>query len=206
MNAQVISWSETADKGSLDGVTFSNGGVVLTVIDTDASKQAVDANTAYFGTVDAYQSFGYRLKTGGKSSSKNSLKLTVPADGVVKVYARTGSNSDNTRNIVLTQNDNELLNVILNEEDAAKATIDGEEKNVYPVYSTNVAAGDIAITYPVNSINIYALEFVVGGGTDGISSVVADKAEGQMFSLSGQAVKGGYKGLTTIKGKKVIVR
>jgi hypothetical protein len=50
--------------------------------------------------------------------TKNNLTLTVPSDGTLKVYARTGSSSATDRNIVLTQNGTELVNKILLESEA----------------------------------------------------------------------------------------
>ena len=130
-SAQVLSFDTEYDKGAVPA-SFSNGDLVLSVTDTDG-KLAVDANSAYFGTPESYVSFGYRLKTGGKSSSKNNLTLTLPTDGTLKVYARTGKNTATDRNIVLTQNETELVNKILLESEAGKVTIGEEEKNVYPI-------------------------------------------------------------------------
>lgn len=110
-SAQVLSFDTKYDKGAVPA-SFSSGDLVLSVTDTDG-KLAVDANTAYFGTAESYVSFDYRLKTGGRSSSKNGLTLTLPVDGTLKVYARTGSNSATDRNIVLTQNETELVNKVL---------------------------------------------------------------------------------------------
>ena len=164
-SAQVISFDTKYDKGSIPG-SFTNGDLVLTVTDTDG-KLAVDANTAYFGTPESYVSFDYRLKTGGKSSSKNNLTLTLPTDGTLKVYVRTGSNGATDRNIVLTQNETELVNKILLESEATTITIEDAtsptgkvEKNVYPVITVEAKKGDVSITYPVGSINFSAFELV----------------------------------------------
>lgn len=75
-----------------------------------------------------------RLKTGGKSTTqKNYLTLTVPSDGTLKVYARTGKNSDTNRNIILTQDGTQLIDKILLESEAVKATVEGEteQKKVF---------------------------------------------------------------------------
>ena len=106
MNAQTLSFDKDYAVGSVPA-TFSTNGLVLTVVDTN-NKLVVDSNSAYFGTADSYQKFDKRLKSGGKSSSKNNLTLTLPSDGTLKVYARTGSSSATDRNVILTQNDAEL--------------------------------------------------------------------------------------------------
>lgn len=201
-SAQVLSFDTKYDKGAVPA-SFSNGDLVLTVTDTDG-KLAVDANTAYFGTAESYVSFDYRLKTGGKSSSKNGLTLTLPVDGTLKVYARTGSNGATDRNIVLTQNETELVNKILLESEAVKVTMGEEvkeEKNVYPVITVEAKKGDVAITYPVNSVNIYAFELVNAAG---VSTILAPKADGKTFNLAGVQVSENAKGLKIKNGKKFV--
>ena len=205
--AQVLSFDTKYDKGSIPG-SFTNGDLVLTVTDTDG-KLAVDANTAYIGTPESYVSFDYRLKTGGKSSSKNNLTLTLPTDGTLKVYARTGSNGATDRNIVLTQNETELVNKILLESEATTITIEDAtsptgkvEKNVYPVITVEAKKGDVAITYPVNSVNIYAIELV--GTSHGVSTILTPKADGKTFNLAGVQVSENAKRLKIKNGKKFV--
>lgn len=198
-SAQVLSFDTEYDKGAVPA-SFSNGDLVLSVTDTDG-KLAVDANSAYFGTPESYVSFGYRLKTGGKSSSKNNLTLTLPTDGTLKVYARTGKNTATDRNIVLTQNETELVNKILLESEAGKVTIGEEEKNVYPIITVEAKKGDVAITYPVNSVNIYALELVNAAG---VSTILTPKADGKTFNLAGVQVSENAKGLKIKNGKKYV--
>ncbi len=198
-SAQVLSFDTKYDKGAVPG-SFTKGDLVLTVTDTDG-KLAVDANSAYFGTSESYVSFDYRLKTGGKSSSKNNLTLTLPTDGTLKVYARTGSNSATDRNIVLTQNETELVNKILLESEAGKATIGEVEKNVYPVISVESKKGDVAITYPIGSINFYAFELVNAAG---VSTILTPKADGKTFNLAGVQVSENAKGLKIKNGKKFV--
>lgn len=201
-SAQVLSFDTKYDKGSVPG-SFTKDNLVLNVTDTDG-KLAVDANTAYFGTSESYVSFDYRLKTGGKSSPKNGLTLTLPADGTLKVYARTGKNDAPDRNIVLTQNETELVNKILLESEAVKVTMGEEvkeEKNVYPVISVEAKKGDIAITYPINSVNIYAFELV---NATGVSTILTPKADGKTYNLSGVQVSENAKGLKIKNGKKYV--
>ena len=206
VNAQVLKFDQTYAKGSVPA-TFSADGLVLKVVDTDG-KMAVDANSQYFGTAESYENFSYRLKSGGKSLTKNNLTLTVPSDGTLKVYVRTGSSSATDRNVVLTQNGTELVNKILLESEAVSVpmTVDNETKDtkVFPVISVPVKQGDVAITYPVNSVNFYGFELVKTG--TGISSVnaAAAKKDGKTYNMAGQEVSSSAKGIVIKNGKKYI--
>lgn len=198
-SAQVLSFDTKYDKGAVPA-SFSNGDLVLSVTDTDG-KLEVDKNAQYFGTADSYVSFDYRLKSGGKSSKKNGLTLTLPVDGTLKVYARTGSSTATDRNLVLTQNETELANKILLESEAVKTTINGEEKSVFPVITVEAKKGDVAITYPVGSINFYAFELVNAAG---VSTILTPKADGKTFNLAGVQVSENAKGLKIKNGKKYV--
>lgn len=208
VNAQTLSFDKVIEKGSMP-TSFSVDGLVLTVVDTDG-KQEVDANSQCFGTKESYKKFDYRLKTGGKSLTKNNLTLTVPADGTLKVYVRTGSSSATDRNVILKQGDTELVNKIILESEAVKVNIKGNDgvevaKSVYPVISVAVKKGDVAITYPVNSVGFYGFE-LVPAGTSGISNIQASEAanEGATFNLLGQKVASNAKGIVIKNGKKFI--
>ena len=207
VNAQTLSFDTDYTAGNVPAIISANG-LVLKVVDTNA-KLVVDPNSAYFGTADSYQKFDKRLKSGGKSSSKNNLTLTLPSDGTLKVYARTGSSSATDRNVILTQNGTELANKILLESEAVSVNmmVNGEEvaKKVYPAVSVAVKAGDVSITYPIGSINFYGFEFVAAG-TSGISNINASEAanEGATFNLLGQKVASIAKGLVVKNGKKFI--
>lgn len=207
VNAQVLKFDQTYAKGSVPA-TFSADGLVLKVVDTDG-KMAVDANSQYFGTAESYEDFSYRLKSGGKSLTKNNLTLTVPSDGTLKVYVRTGSSSATDRNVVLTQNGTELVNKILLESEAVSVPMTddkGETKdtNVFPVISVPVKQGDVAITYPVNSVNFYGFELLKTG--TGISSVnaAAAKKDGKTYNMAGQEVSSSAKGIVIKNGKKYV--
>lgn len=207
VNAQVLKFDQTYAKGSVPA-TFSADGLVLKVVDTDG-KMAVDANSQYFGTAESYENFSYRLKSGGKSLTKNNLTLTVPSDGTLKVYVRTGSSSATDRNVVLTQNGTELVNKILLESEAVSVPMTGDkgetkDTNVFPVISVPVKQGDVAITYPVNSVNFYGFELVKTG--TGISSVnaAAAKKDGKTYNMAGQEVSSSAKGIVIKNGKKYV--
>ncbi len=207
VNAQVLKFDQTYAKGSVPA-TFSADGLVLTVVDTDG-KMAVDDNSQYFGTAESYENFSFRLKSGGKSLTKNNLTLTVPSDGTLKVYVRTGSSSATDRNVVLTQNGTELVNKILLESEAVSVPMTDDKGNtkdtkVFPVISVPVKQGDVAITYPVNSVNFYGFELVKTG--TGISSVnaAAAKKDGKTYNMAGQEVSSSAKGIVIKNGKKYV--
>lgn len=202
-SAQQIVFTEKYDKLQVPG-TFEKDDFKLTVTDTDTSgKISIDSNTAYFGTADSYVSFNFRLKTGGKSSSNNALSLTLPKDGTLKIYARTGSNSATDRNVILTQKETsaELLNKVLLESEAVETVIDGDVKKVYPVLSASAKAGVVDITYPVNSINFYCFELVTSAG---VSQILTPEVEGETYNLSGVKVADDTKGIVIKNGKKVV--
>ena len=181
-----IVFTEVAAKGSLNGAVFAsatNANFTLTVTDTDASKVEIDANTARFGTPEAFKDYTHRLKTGGKSGSKNLLTLAIPAAGTLRVAVRTGSNSDNTRTLVLTQGTNELYNQVVKEDD--KQEIDNT--NYYPYVEVAVEAGNVVVTYPVNSINFYAFGFKAAQSGTGIEETIAEKKAVKMIE-NGQLV------------------
>lgn len=208
VNAQKIAFSasDVAAAGTLDGKVFEAGNFKLTLTDTGA-KMAIDENSQWFGTADAQEkSAGARLKSGGKSSSKNMITVSAPSAGVLKIWARTGSSSATDRNIVLTQNETELYNKVVLESEAVKVvgldeTDATKETNVYPVISVEVAAGDVVVTYPVGSINFYAFEFVDPASVKSISVNAVNTAT---YNLAGQKVSEDYKGMVIKNGKKMM--
>lgn len=177
-NAQLISFSEPVAKGSVGDTPYGTGNFTITVTDTDG-KCEIDANNAYFGTAGEKVQFTHRLKTGGKSGPKNSITMNVPAEGTLKVYARTGSNSATDRNILVTQSGEEVIDHIMLESEAIeeKYTDEGGEEKVrkiYPVLTGKVIAGEVSIAYPVGSINFYGFELVTSGTPDAIKSINAE--------------------------------
>ena len=185
-----IVFTEVAAKGSLNGAVFAaanNAAFTLTVTDTDASKQEIDQNTASFGTAEENKAYDYRLKTGGKSSSKNGLTLAIPADGTLRIAARTGSNSATDRNLVVKQADVELYNKVVVEADKVG--------DYYPYIYVEVKQGTVVLEYPVNTINFYAFGFKAAEGpATGFEEIEAtEKAvkfieNGQIFILRDGAV------------------
>ena len=188
---------------------FAKGDFKLTVVDLgdkDGNKKiSIDANDCYFGTAESYQKFTHRLKTGGKSSSNNSLTLTIPSDGTLNVYVRTGKNSETNRNLVLTQDGTELYNKVVQESDAITVTMGEKDNNVYPVISVEVKAGELAVGYPTGSLNFYGFEFIAGAS--GVNAVIVEKAQNNIrYNLAGQRVDESYKGVVIMNGKKFVVK
>ena len=172
-NSLLIQFSDAEGNAVELTESFSSGDFKLTRVDTDG-KHAIDANNAWFGDANTQVKFTHRLKTGGKSGSKNSLSLTIPAEGKLYICARTGSNNAIDRNLVLTQNEAELYNKVVQESDAVSvAGLDSsdpeKETNVYPIISVEVAAGTVEVTYPTNSLNFYAFEFVPAGSEEPVA-------------------------------------
>ena len=211
--AQRIAFTEDdmASAGTLDQKEFVNGDFKLKITDTDG-KVALDGNAQWFGTSEAQEkSAGGRLKSGGKSSSKNFMVATIPSDGTFKVWARTGSNSATDRNIILKQSEEELYNAVVQEANAIKVkgldeSDPDKETNVYPIISVPVTAGEVEITYPVGSMNFYAFEFVAGGDPTGIQNLKTNQNPNAIFNLAGQKVDAQYKGLVIKNGKKVVMK
>lgn len=166
---------------------WSSGDFKITATDTEG-KIAIDANSTYFGTATEQIQYGSRLKSGGKSTSNLFLTATIPADGTLKISARTGSNSATDRNVVVTQEDKEILNKILLESEAIKVTIGDKEQNVYPVASFPVKAGSATITFPVGSVNFYAIEFVEGTG-GGDTPGGDDYANKEIMDIASEAIQ-----------------
>lgn len=162
-NAGVIQFGEAdaANSGSLNGKSFTGGGITLTITDTDG-KVAIDANNCYFGTSTDYTKYSHRLKTGGKSGQKNSLVLSVPAAGTLEICVRTGSNSATNRNMTITQDGSTLFDEVIQEAGSyEEVTFEGAENatKIYKVVSVDVKPGDITIGYPTGSLNFYSFKF-----------------------------------------------
>ena len=173
-NAQKITFGDAAIATANLPKTFSDGGLTLTIVD-EGGKVSVDLNNAYFGDATSQEKFISRLKSGGKSQVKtggtNSMSLTIPAAGTLKIYARTAS-SATERKIVVSQNGQDIISQGLIDSQAASIEIEANKSdenptgttNVYPIVSGAVAAGTADITYTDGAINIYCIELVAGEG------------------------------------------
>lgn len=164
-SAQLINFDDYTSyttAGSLNGMTIANGDLKLTVTDT-GSKQKVSSNNCYFGNRKSYKKFSSRLQTGGKSTSKNALSLSIPKEGTLKIYARTGSASDTTRTLVLVQDKDTLYNKAVKEADSVGVWMSKDTDKpttVYKVISVYVQPGTLNISYPVNGLNFYGFELI----------------------------------------------
>ena len=206
--AATITFGENGAPVELQDV-FEVNGFKLTRTDT-GSKHAIDSNNAWFGDATAQVKYGTRLKVGGKSGDKNSLKLTVAGKGTVKICVREASSTAD-RNLVLTQNGTVLYDQIVKNDDAATVVIESAksetnptgETSVYPIISVPVVAGDVLIGYPNGALNFYAFEFVPEGST-GIQNVSNNviSVNAPMFNLAGQKVGKDFKGVVIMNGKK----
>ena len=207
-NAQKYYFQEgdVASAGSLDGKNFAD---FISLVDTDG-KMVIDANNAYFGDANTQTKFSYRLKSSGKSSSKNQIHLAIAEAGTLKVYARTGSNNATDRNLIITQNETELYNKVVQESDAVKVkgldeTAPEKETNVYPAVTVEVSAGEVVLTYPTGSMNFYGFE--AGNGATAIQTVKAAQAnDGAIYNLAGQKVGNDFKGVVIKNGKKMVTK
>lgn len=160
-----IVWTEAVSKDNLAAdATFTAAGSTFSAQITDPdNKMAIDANTARFGTVEAFKDYTHRLKTGGKTNSgKNFITLNIPEAGQLRIAVRTGSNDATDRNLVITQGENELYNQVVKEADKTVVGEGESATNYYPYVLVNVAAGQVVLSYPVNGINFYAFGFKAG--------------------------------------------
>lgn len=184
-----IVFTEVAAAGTLNGAVFAsatNAAFTLTLVDGDG-KLVVDANEASYGTAEENATYTHRLKIGGKTSAKRSMTLAIPADGKLRVAARSSKSSDETRTLVIKQGDVELYNQVVKDADK----VDGR----YPYAYADVKKGTVTIELPIDALNFYAFGFqAVAGPTVGFENIeAAEKAvkfieNGQIFILRDGAV------------------
>ena len=152
-----IVFTEATAAGAFNDSVFAAGEFTLKCTDTD-NKLKTTANTATFGTVEANKAYNFRLQTGGKSSNKNSMELTVPADGQLRIAVRTATATDLTRTLVLAQGTDTIYNNIVTDND----TVADHSPRIFNYVYADVKAGKVAVTYPVNGVNFYAFAFKAG--------------------------------------------
>ena len=184
-----IVFTEVAAAGTLDGAVFTsatNAAFTLTLVDGDG-KLVVDANEASYGTAEENATYTHRLKIGGKTSAKRSMTLAIPADGKLRVAARSSKSSDETRTLVIKQGDVELYNQVVKDADK----VDGR----YPYAYADVKKGTVTIELPIDALNFYAFGFqAVAGPTVGFENIEATEnavkfiENGQIFILRDGAV------------------
>lgn len=148
----------------------------VAITDTD-NKLSIDANSCRFGGAEDYKSYSHRLKTGGKSSSKNFITLNIPAAGKIRLAVRTSSNSATDRNLVITQGEKELYNAVIQESMATEVTEGETQVKVYPYVEVAVAAGTVRLTYPVNGLNFYSFGFMEDSTATGVDEIANGKSQ-----------------------------
>jgi len=193
------------EDGTADAIKteYNVNGFKMTYVDTN-NKAAVDANSQYFGTAEAYENYKARFKTGAKSDSKSNITLTIPATGTLKIAVRSASGSATDRNLVLTQSGTELYNQIVKDADAVSVNIEGEDKKVFPYVTVEVAAGTVEVTYPGGALNFYAFELLTSTGIQQTIAPAKVIENNVIYNLAGQKVNESYKGIVIKNGKKYI--
>jgi hypothetical protein len=168
-------------------------------------KYAVDSNSQYFGDETTYEQFTTRLKTGGKSGSNSFITVNIPAAGKLQVMARSASSSS-VRALVVSQNDAEIYNQLLDDGSAITVSINDKDTKVFKVHETDVQAGTATITYPDGAINFYCIRLAVPQGSEGIDAIVNDVVNSNViYNLRGQRVNEMTPGqIYIVNGKKVI--
>lgn len=194
--------------GQLDGVTI-HGGALHLLIKDGAGKVSTEKSTAYFGTEEAYDKIEGRMKLSGKykePTDDNSVKLTSDCAGTLYLYAKSGSS--NARALVFTQNGDVLFDDLFANSDAITVTRTNsegvtEEKTVYPVYSFDIEAGEIDITRPNDTMQIYGIS-LDKNIVDGIKTVTEKAENAAIYNIAGQRVNAHVKGMKIQNGKKYI--
>lgn len=157
--------------GDAKDITLKDGGFEVHAV-SEKSGAAIDANSQYFGTSEAYEKVETRWKPGGKGGSNVKITITAPENGNLSIYVRSASSGASDRALVVSQNGVELFNQVIKETEASDyetATIEGEEepKKIFPIVKLAVAGGTVDITWTTNSLNFYGFKFEgTGGGTD----------------------------------------
>jgi len=120
-----------------------------------ANKLVIDANTSRFGTVEADQTYDFRLKT---TNATPSFTFNIPADGVLRFAARTANKNDETRVVNIEQNGVNIFSGTIKEADRVDI-VEGEETiPVFEYHSVFVSAGSVTLSV-TNGINFYSFAF-----------------------------------------------
>lgn len=162
VDAQKIIFDACAmDKAPLNGQVISTKtGFKLSITDTyKGGKQRAILGTAYFGMKNNYKKFDSRITTSGPSSDENALTLTIPKDGTLSVYARSGNRKAFDRNLILRQDGKALCDTIIMECDSFHVQGLLKELSVYNIISVPVKAGTVNVEYPHGSLSFYCFEF-----------------------------------------------
>ena len=175
--AEIIFLEAVAKDDLAADATFGLLGTDFSVAITDTdNKMSIDANSCRFGGAEDYKSYSFRLKSGGKSSSKNFITLNIPAAGKIRLAVRSGNNDATDRNLVISQGEKELYNAVIQESMATEVTEGETQVKVYPYVEVAVAAGTVRLTYPVNGLNFYSFGFMEDS-TTGVDEIANGKSQ-----------------------------
>ena len=203
VNAQTTKVWNMADWESVD-VTAEGTDDGLTYY--GESKSAFSTGNATITKGEEEFKFTGRIKLGGGSTFKTGSFSRVFAfdakkGDVVTVFATHGSSSGDPRKVLLSQEPSDT-----NRDEGtafASKSLEPSEKNY--VEGTVPADGKVYV-WCDNNNGVYAIYCTSAGGTDGISNVRSEKADGAAYNLAGQKVADGFKGLVIKNGKKIIVK
>lgn len=151
-----IAFTQAIAAGNFNGVTFTaeNSDFSFTCADP-SNKLVVEANTARFGTAEAFQTYGFRMKTVNTSPS---FTFNFPANGILRFAARPANSKDETRIVMIKQNNVEIYKRAVKESDSVHVIIPGDTVSVYQYHYINVSAGTATLTVS-NGINFYSFAF-----------------------------------------------
>lgn len=121
----------------------------------------VDANNCRFAP-DSTVVYPQRIKAKSKSCQ---ISIAAPSAGTLTFGVRTGSNSDVTRSLVVTQNGTEIYNQLILESDTLAH--EAGAPRAYNVHTVAVpAAGTVVVTMPTGNLNFYFITFDDGSGVE----------------------------------------
>ena len=163
-----IVFTDVVEKDDLAAdASFSAGELVLTINDAN-NKMAIDGNNSRFGVAGDNTKYTHRLKSGGKTEKgSNFLTVSVPSAGKLRVAVRSANGTDETRNLVIKQGEEELYNKVVKDLDGDSIMKEDPENPgtmilnyiVYPYIEVAVAAGDVVLSYPTGALNFYGFGF-----------------------------------------------
>jgi hypothetical protein len=203
--------------------TFTVGDISYIALSGRSSQ--VSANVSYFSdnpssiTVDNYETeairYEYRLQTGGTTGTTDGqlsryFSINATSAGTIKVAVRTGSNSDETRVMKVSQEDDVLYESPILEANNPDSNLLPTGENgtrIYPYITIPVTnAGVVLIESITSGLNFYLVEWIPDNDSslkDAISSDLLKKANNELVNptnLEVTIVSAG--GATVLKSSK----
>ena len=156
---------EESEAGTLNNVLLSDASGFKVVAESDRTNAKVEAsslNFAYSSTDEAVEWSATKrwLPDCPLNQSGRTMTITVPKNGKLNVYVRSGNKTATDRALVLTQGDEEIVNKVIKDEDAFKIGT----RECFPIVSVDVEAGDITVN-TTNTINFYGFAFTPTAAT-----------------------------------------